>query len=224
MNNHWDLDTLTRCTRRREFEDGLQDLLNGALILILCLLAAFSSSAIGIKWYIYTMATRPSLTTLGFIALPVFLALTILAARRWIEHFRRVTLWKDRGYVTPLRRQVNIGINFLAVAVWFTMTIAALYGTLRGWLNPGTDVRTLIGSMGIATGIVYFGIGYTLRYRRYKWVGLAGATLSTPILVLPLSLSMNWLLLGAVWASVLIPSGCYALRLTQSAKKAPVNE
>jgi hypothetical protein len=220
MNNHLNIDTLTRQTRRLEFEDGLPDFVNGSLILILSLLAGLAFSTTGVLWYVRVAAEYPELTTLGLLAIPPLLLLFLLGTRRAIEHIRRTTLWKDRGYVKPLLKQVDWRIHAVAVTVWVTLNVVGLWGTLRGWLPPDTDLRMLISGVGIATGIVYFGLGRSVRLARYQWVGIAGGSLSTIILFISASPPLSWALLGMIWATVLMISGAWALRQARWAVRA----
>ena len=83
-------------------------------------------------------------------------------------------------------------------------------GMIWGNFDDGSDVRFLAAGAGIATGVVYAGMGVSLRLRRYLWVGIAGGTLSAFLLIFPISFALSWAILGIIWGVVLITSGFLA--------------
>ena len=107
MNEYIDLDSLTRNTRRLEFEDGLNDFQNGLFLLILGLLSAVFMSITGITWYMRAMMFNSEITTIALLALiPLFYLLTF-GVRRLIRRYRKNVLWHDLGEVEPLKVQVD---------------------------------------------------------------------------------------------------------------------
>ena len=129
-----------------------------------------------------------------------------------IENIRRQTLWKNLGFVKSLRWQVSWQTNAVAVIVFVTMIVAAVWLMSQGYVNQEFILRTLVSSSGIATGIVFFGMGKELDLQRYKWTGAVGGILSTVIIFVPISFSIAWLVLGIIWMAVLTVSGSWALR------------
>lgn len=217
MDTHLDLDELTRKTRRLEYEDGLQDLVNAVVFLIVGSLVASIYSTSTVLWYVRTVSKHPALIVVGLLILTPSIALLLFLSRRWIDHLRRNRLWKDSGFVKPLSGYIDWRINAIAALILVVLTFVGMWGTLHGWLAPGTDLRTLVSSLGIATGIVYFGMGKTLRFPRYVLVGIAGGLLSITMVLLPTSFATSWILLGVTWALVLVISGLAGLRAAQRA-------
>ncbi|NIS80550.1 MAG: hypothetical protein GTO14_10180 [Anaerolineales bacterium] len=217
MDTHLDLDELTRSTRRLEFEDGLVDLMNASVFLVVTLLLASIYSTSWMRLYFRLAVKHPNLMLVVLIALAPMMALLLIVSRQIIEHTRRNILWKESGYVKPLRGYVDWRINAFAALVLIFLTCMAAWGTMRGNFAPGTDLRTLAGGVGIATGIIYFGIGKTLNLPRYSKVGFAGGLLSAAIPFLSISFSFSWTLLGSIWAVLLAISGVVGLRRARQA-------
>lgn len=215
-----DLDNLTRKTRRREFEDGLVDLLNAAVFLVCCVLIASIYSPASIRWYIYLNATYPELTVGGLLALVPLLALFLIISRRRIEQFRREKLWRESGFVRPLSK-MDWRVSIPAALIVSLLSAIGLWGTLRGWLAPNSDLRFLIGGLGIAAGVVYFGKGLVLKFPRYIAIGIVGGSLSITIILASLSLSASWVLLGIIWSVTLLLSGFVGLRSSLRAISEP---
>lgn len=212
MNNISNLDHLTRMTRRREFDDGLIDFVYGGIFLVLSLAGGLFFSATGLRWLVTALLYSREITIIGLIGVVSFVILFISGGRRIVERIRRTMIWKERGFVKSLRWQVSWPINLLASAFAILMIIMAAWLMVRGLIALEIFLRAFIASMGIATGIVYFGVGYELRLARYKWVGIVGALSSALILILPTSFSVSWLIFGIAWMVVLTISGLWALR------------
>jgi len=104
-----------------------------------------------------------------------------------------------------------------------SVTIGIILGSV--WLMTqdilGSDdvLRALVASSGLATGIVYIGLGISLQLRRYIIVGCVGGILSTIIVITPLSFVMSWVWVGLIWGILLFLSGIWALRMTMSEQK-----
>lgn len=219
-----DLDNLTRATRRREFDDGLIDFAIGALFLLLCMLNWFLFSTEGISWYAIALMTNRALTLFGLAVIAVLMIVVPLGARKAIDRIRQSTIWRDSGYVKPLRRTTGWPTILLSVVVLLGMTVGAYLLMTIGRINTEGVLRTLIASVGVGMGILYFGSGLSLGLRRYLAVGLVGGILSALILFLPVSFSIAWLILGIVWIVVLGVSGALALRQALSANADSSNE
>ena len=212
MENVTDFDQLTKATRRREFDDGLMDYVFGGTFLLIGILGWFFFSSFGLRWFIGSYLQSREITIIALIAIFALFILLILGARRVIENIRRQTLWKNQGFVKSLRWQVSWQTNAAAVIVFVAMIVAAVWLMSQGYVNQDFVLRTLVSSSGIATGIVFFGMGKELDLQRYKWIGAVGGILSTVIIFVPISFSIAWLVLGIIWMVVLTVSGSWALR------------
>ncbi len=212
MNHIIEFDNLTKATRRREFDDGLMDYVFGFTILLIGLLGWFFFSPVGLSWLISGLIQNRDITIIALILMIALLILFISGARRMIEYIRQQHFWKNLGFVKPLRWQVSWQINALASVVLIAMLMIAVWLYLNGYVLQEIVLRTLVSSTGVATGIVFFGVGKELDLRRYKWVGVVGGILSTLVILLPISFSVSWLVLGVVWMIVLTVSGSWALQ------------
>lgn len=212
MNHITEFDNLTKATRRREFEDGLMDYVLGGTFLIIGLLVWFFFSSFGLRWFIASLLQNREITIIVLVTIFLLLILLIFGVRRAIEHIRRQTLWKNRGFVKSLRWQVSWQINTLASAMAIAMIVIAVWLYSNGYVIQEIVLRTLVSSAGVATGIVFFGMGKALDLQRHKWAGIVGGMLSTLIILMPISFSVSWLVLGIFWMIVLAISGSWALR------------
>jgi hypothetical protein len=212
MNNIDEIDNLTRLTRRREFDDGLVDLLYGAVFLILSLANWFIFSADGLRWYVNAVAQQREITIIALLALvPAFL-LVIYGMRRIVSRIRSSYLWKESGMVKPLRWQVSRSVVIAAASMVIVPIIAAAWLMARGVLTEEQTLRALPASTVLGTAVLYFGMSIELRIRRYGLVGVAGLILSAIVLVQAASLSDAWLLIGVGWMVIMAVSGLWALR------------
>ena len=210
VNGQIDLDDLTRKTRRMEFDDGLNDLQNSIVFLVLGLLVAFGLSETGARWFISMAIKYGDLVMLIFIVLVAAIAGLLFGIRWAIDRYRKNSLWVQSGYVRSFRWQVDSRINILAVLVFLIVMSLGFAGMIWGNFDDGSDVRFLAAGAGIATGVVYAGMGVSLRLQRYLWVGIAGGTLSAFLLIFPISFALSWAILAAIWGVVLITSGFLA--------------
>lgn len=214
MNQALDLDALTKATRRREFDDGLMDFVIGAGFFVLSMIAWFLFSPGGLRWYAHAVVNHRALTVFGLAILAVVVIIGPFAMRGGIERIRRHTIWRDSGFVKPLRRAVGWPTMVLSVVITLGMIVGAYWLMTLGRIGTEIVLRTLVASTGIGTGIIYFGMGSSLNLRRYLAIGLAGGALSASILFTPVSFSVAWLILGAIWIALLAVSGAWALRKT----------
>ena len=206
------MDNLTRATRRRDFEDGLMDFVFAGAFLFIGLFTGFFTSPVGLRWYLTSLLQNREITIIAGITLIPLFILAVFGAKRMIARIRRKKLWKNRGFVTPLRWQVSWKINALAAAVLIAMLVIAFWLMLNGALSQESVLRTLVSAAGVATGFVLFGMGKELGLQRYKWVGAAGGVSSALIILIPMSFSTSWLALGIGWMIVFSISGIWALQ------------
>lgn len=207
-----DLDSLTRNTRRLEFDDGLNDLQNALVFLLLGLLGGFFMSTTGITLYMRGMIFNQEITTIALLTLFLLLILITFGARRWITRYRKQVLWRHLGEMEPFRWQVDRKVNVLASAIWLVVAYLGLFTFTRDPMDLDAAMRVLIAAGGIATGVVYIMMGKTLAITRYLWVGLIGSLLSAPLMFAPIDGSLSWVVFGLIWVGILGISGISALR------------
>jgi hypothetical protein len=212
MSVAFDLDELTRQTRRQEFADGLSDLLTGLVFLVLGGLGGFLFSTAGMTFYIRALVWNRELTILGLMALLALFAVVAYGGRRFVHLLRSKVLWKDQGQAVPLRMQARWPALAAATGVAVILIIAGLMYIPPSEFGLAAGMRILAAASGLGTGILYFALGRELGLRRLQWAGLVGGLLSAAIFLLRLTAAESWLALGGVWAATLSVSGGLALR------------
>jgi hypothetical protein len=211
MNDIREIDNLTRLTRKREFDDGLVDILYGGVFLVWGLASWFLYSTVGLRWLVTALTQQREITIIAMLALaPVFL-LVIYGMRRLIEWIRRRYLWKDSGYVEALKWQVSRSITIIATCLSIALILGATWQMARGALSEEGALGALVASANLGTAVVYLGMGIDLRIRRYLVVGIAGLILTVILLSQMVSFAVSWLLLGVGWMIILTVSGLWAL-------------
>jgi len=209
-----DFEELTRQTRRLDFEDGLTDLQVSAAFLVMSLAAAFFFSTAGLTWFTRSLILQREITYVALVGIFGGFILVAFGSRRLIARVRREYLWKDRGEIVPLPVQVDKWVSVLSTAIFLAILISGAWVLLRGGTDEEAILRLIIAASGVATGITYLGMGRSLRLNRYLPVGFVGGLLSGVLYFVPLTYSESWLGLGAIWTTILLTSGLYALRRT----------
>lgn len=212
MDHISEIDRLSRITRKREFDDGLIDFVYGGVFFVISLVGWFFFSPAGLRWIATALVQYREIAIIGLLALVSLFILLVFGARKIVDHIRRAVIWRDDGFVKSLKWQVSWQTNLLAAGVAITMIVIAFLMMARGIIDQEVVLRTLVSSFGVATGIVYFGIGSELKIQRYKLVGIAGGGLSMVILVIPVAFYLSWLLVGIIWITVLSISGLWTMR------------
>jgi hypothetical protein len=215
MDDGLDFEELTRKTRRLDFEDRLTDLQIGAIFLVMSLCAAFFFSTAGLNWFARALTLQREITLVALAGIFGCFMLVAFGSSRLIARVRREYFWKDRGEIVPLPWQVEPWVNVLAAAAFMILMMLGLWVVLRGGRDDDALLRLLIAVSGVMTGIMYMGMGRSIRLNRYLPVGLIGGLLSGVLFFIPLTFSESWLAFGAIWTTVLLISGLYALRRTR---------
>jgi len=215
MEKKLDFEGLTRQTRRLDFEDGLTDLQVGVVFLVMSLAAAFIFSTAGLTWFTKALILQPDITKVALVGIFGCFILVAFGSRRLIARVRREYFWKDRGEIVPLPVGVDRWVSVLSVAVFLILMLLGLWVLLQGGSDDEAIMRLLVAASGVGTGIIYLGMGRSLRLNRYLLVGIIGGLLSGVLFFIPLTFSESWLGLGAIWTTVLLISGLYALRRTR---------
>ena len=216
MDTPMDLDRLTQQTKRREYADGLRDLQVGLTILILSLLNWLILTPTGMAWLMKAILYDRSLTILALLALLGLFILIIAGAERLMERIRRASLWKESGFVKPLRWGFTKGWMVIVTAAMLGIIIASVWLMATGILSQQVALRSIPASASFGTGLLFLSIGYSLKIRRYLAVGGAGILLAILLFVIPFSFAQTWLWLGLGWTIILLVSGVWALHMAIS--------
>ncbi len=216
MDTSLDLDQLTHQTKRREFTDGLRDLHVGLTILILSLLNWLIFTPTGATWLVKAVLYEKSLALVGFIGFIGLFFLIIFGSERLLERIRRASLWKESGFVKPLRWGFNKGLMIAVTAIILAIIIGSVWFMARGQLSQDVALRSIPTSASLAMGLLFLSIGFSYKIRRYLAVGIAGSLLAIAIFLYPASFGQAWLWLGLGWTFFLLISGAWALLLAIS--------
>jgi hypothetical protein len=219
MDTPLDLDQLTHQTKRREFTDGLRDLHVGLMILILSLLVWFTLTPTGMTWLVKAVLYDKTLTMIGLIGFFGLFILIIFGAERLMERIRRASLWKESGFVKPLRWGFNKWITIAVAAVILAIVVGSVWLMAMGRLSQDVALRSIPASACFGMGVQFFGMGYSLKIRRHLAVGVAGSLLGVTIFLYPFSFAQAWLCFGLGWSVILLVSGAWALGLALSELK-----
>jgi hypothetical protein len=212
MNDHFDLDELTKKTQRLEYEDGLRDFQFGAIFLALGLANWFIFTPTGLEFLINTTIRSRDLMLVGLLGLFGLIILLVFGSERVMERIRRATFWKASGFVKPLRWGViPKTVTILATVVLLGIIIGSVWLMTRGTLSQEFAVRSIPASAGLATAVIFISMGINLRMRRYVLVGVAGAILSAFILITDITFAFAYLWSGIGWGLIFSISGIWAL-------------
>lgn len=220
MDNLVDLDSLTRRTRRREFEDGLLDFTVAASLLVFSLGVWFFTSTTGLTWFATALVKQREFTLIALIGLAALVILVPAGGRRLVERWRLENQAASHGFVKSLPWQISPKTNLLAGALGVAIILAAFGLWIAGLIKAENALRTLAAASGMATGLVYLRMGVELEIPRYRWSGLIGGLLSAGLPFLPVDFSQSWLIFGLVWAAILSISGLHGWKEARQPKKA----
>lgn len=219
MDTPLDLDKFTQQTQRREYLDGLRDLHIGFVVLLLSLLNWFILSPVGATLLVKAVLHDKTMATIGVIGILALILLIAFGTEKVIARVRRASLWRESGFVKPLRYGFNKGVVFAATAVLLALILGSVWLMAMGRLSQEIALRSIQASASLGTGIMFLGMGRSLNIQRYKVVGICGVLLSVFLYLYPVSFALTWLFLGIGWALILLVSGSWALRLALSELK-----
>jgi hypothetical protein len=219
MDTPMDLDQLTHQTKRREFTDGLRDLHVGLTILILSLLNWLILTPTGATWLVKAILYHKDLTIVCLIGFLGLFILIIGGTERLLERIRRASLWRESGFVKPLRWGFSKGLMIIVTIVILAVIIGSVWLMVRGRLSQEIALRSIPAAASLGTGVLTFSLGFSLKIRRYLAAGLAGSLLAVAIFIVPTTFAQAWLWLGLGWAIILLTSGLWALTLALSELK-----
>jgi len=187
--------------------------------LILSLLNWFILSPAGATLLVKAVLYDKSLTIVGLFGLAALFLLIAFGTERVIERIRRASLWKESGFVKPLRYGFNKYMIIASTVVVLAIIIASTWLMIAGVLSQEIALRSIPASACLGTGIIFFSMGRSLKIQRYQVVGFSGTLLSIFLYLYPLSFALTWLYLGIGWTIILLASGIWAFRLALSELK-----
>jgi hypothetical protein len=133
--------------------------------------------------------------------IPVYVVLLIMGV------LRRRKLWAKSGMVKPSRTVVPRRVNILSGLIMVAGLLAGGGMYLAGWVGDDFVWRAFWVAIGWGTGYTLYGLGQHIDLPRYASLGIVGALLSTPLLVLPVGMGGATLIFGLIWGVLLTVSG-----------------
>jgi hypothetical protein len=173
----------------------------------------------GATWLVKAVLHDKTLTAIGLIGFFGLYIFVLFGSERLIEHIRRSSLWKESGFVKPLRWGFNKWIMIGVVAIMLAIIIGTVWLMALGRLSQDVALRSIPASACIGMGVQFFGMGHSLKIRRFFAVGAAGSLLGIAIFFYPFSFGQSWLCFGLGWGVILLVSGAWALNLALSELK-----
>lgn len=212
MDRMAEIDRLIRQTRKREFEDGLIDLIYGPVFLLIGVAGWFTFSPAGLRWLATALIRWRGITTVALLAVPAAVVLLVLGLRALVERVRITSLWRGRGFVRTLRWQVRTSVTVVAVALSLAL-IGSSFGMMAaGLIDQEAVLRAVVAAVSVGTAVIYLGTGLDLEVPRYVGVGAAGLALAALVLVRSATFASSWLINGIGWMLILVVSGLIGLR------------
>ena len=222
MTTQPDIDALIRKTRQYEFADGLRDLQMATIMAFMGAFAWFSLTLAGMQWYIRLILNLKEIFgnwtpwINGLVYLLILFA--VLGGSLWIMRvLRRKWLWRESGWVKPLRWQVTRRITVLSAVIILGGIVLGLMLLSAGKVDKSFVLRMLWTATGWGFGYTLIGMGREIGLIRYVWLGAVGGLASTAVLFLPLTFGQTAIVLYGVWTLALGISGAIVLRRASTA-------
>ena len=217
MSTETNVENLIRKTRQYEFVDGLRDLQMAAIMAILVILMWLTLTLTGTRWYIqlilYIKDTFGSWAKWINGLLLMLIIFAVLGGSLWLmKVLRRKWLWRESGWVEPLRWQVPRRVSVLSVVIVLGGLGLAIALLVTNRVEASFVLRMLWVVTGWAFGYTLVGVGQEIGLKRYILLGAVGGIASTVLLFLPLTFGQVAIVLYGAWALVLGISGAIALR------------
>lgn len=217
MNKQTDIEGLIRKTRQYEFVDGLRDLQIAAIMAFFVVFSWFVFTLTGVRLYLRLIlfikdifgSWAPWIDGLLFL----LIIFSIIGVSLWLMRaMRRKWLWRESGWVKPLRWQVPRRVSVLSVVIVLGGIGLALALFAADRVEASFILRMLWVATGWAFGYTLVGVGREIGLKRYIWLGAVGGIASTVLLFLPLTFGQIAIVLYGAWALVLGISGAITLR------------
>lgn len=209
-----DVKKLVQQTQRYEFSDGLRDLQLAIMMAAFGLVTWFTFDHAQ-TWLVWAVQLAERFGVVGrwipllITVVPALLALIALFVMRLI---RRRWLWRNSGYVKPVRWIVPRHVTLISLGI---ILVAIAVGVLVQRTQPEDELfllRMILVSSGWSFGYTLIEMGRRLNIPRYIWVGAVGSIATTPTLILPLTVGQTALISGVIWGVLLAMSSIQPLR------------
>jgi len=222
MTTQPDIDALIRKTRQYEFVDGLRDLQMAVMMAFFGACIWFILDLVGMRWLIqlilYLKVIFVGWTRWISLLLYFLILFSILGGSLWLMRvLRRKWLWRESGWVKPLRWQVPRRITVLSVVIMLGGVVLGLILLSTGKVDKSFVLRMLWTATGWGFGYTLIGMGREIGLRRYIWLGASGGLASTILLFLPLTFGQTAIVLNGAWALALGISGVIVLHRASTA-------
>jgi hypothetical protein len=217
MTTQTDVEGLIRKTRQYEFADGLRDLQLAIILAFLSIFLWFSVSLVGMGWYIRLILILKEIfgnsASWIIVALYLLILFSILGGSLWLMRIlRRKWLWRETGWVKPLRWQVPRRVSFLSTVIILGGIGLALTLHIIDKVDATFVLRMIWTATGWAFGYTLSEVGREIGLKRFRWYGIIGVLASTVVLFLPLDFGQTAFVLYGGWALGLGVPGAIILR------------
>lgn len=220
MDNQSTIDHLITHTKQYEFSDGLREI----QLAVLWLGTGLTTWFILERPDIWLAAVYQLKANLGdwarWLAMLLVLipSVLVILCQIVIRYTRQRWLWRQSGWVKPNPSAIVPQSTYVVAAA--IVVLSALFGAALYQLDllaGDAALRLLVVGTGWANGFIMVSLSKSIGLQRYAWFGFLGGVLLTPLLFLPLSFGLMWLLFGVWWGLILALSGAMSLRRTLSA-------
>lgn len=208
------VEELIRKTKQYEYTDGLFDLA----------MAVVWMSMGMISWFVFDMARvwfhfiAWLMNVFGYwarwVSMLVVLLPALLACGAFvlITFVRKRWLWRDSGWVKPLRLVTPRRVPLISTAIMLGSILLGFTLYHFGTVGSLFALQMLVIGTSWTTGYSLVALGRHVGLPRYIWLGMIGGLAPTPALFLNLSFGQTCLALGLWWSLVLAVSGTVTLQ------------
>jgi hypothetical protein len=208
------VEKLIRETKRYEFADGLRDLQMAVVWAAMGVTTWFVFERAEV-WFPFVLRLADAVgrwarwTSMLLVFVPAILAFGALAL---VAYARRRWLWRESGWVRPLRQMVPRQAAVISTAIGLGIILLGFVLYRLGVAGEMFALRMLVLAAHWMTAYTMIALGRHLDLPRYVWLGVIGGLVSTPMPFLPLTFGQTWLAFGIWWGLVLAASGVVTLR------------
>jgi hypothetical protein len=211
------IEELVRKTQYFEFSDGLRDLQYG---LVLFFMGAVSWLIFEPFWMRFLIRVRDSsgvwamwFSGILTLAIPAIIGIGMI---RLMRQLRQRRLWRDTGFVKPMRILFPPWASICAGAIVLLGIVLAVVLQLTRGIDPLLVWQILWISAGWSLTFTLIYLGNRLKIRRYIGLGILGFILSSLIPLISPSFGLTSLIFGIIWGIPLLVSGAIHLSKAMS--------